>query len=330
MFNMDKPLAVNASISGNFSGGGDPLLYITADVKDNKLTIPGSTIEDCNFKGVFTNNLIEGKGHGDPNSIIRVFHFTGSYSHVPFTIDTGSITNLVNPIAAGNFRANFPLTDLNYLGSNIARFSNGSAGIALRFKADVVDYRINKPIIGGSINLKNADLNYLPRKLKFKNTSISINVIGDDVIISNIRIQSGRSIVFMQGRVNNFMNLYYNAPERILINWQINSPQLHLGEFLGFLSSREEVASTISKPNSGNILEQFSNVFNKAKANMHVRAANVHYFNFLATDATADLLLSESGIRLSNVSLKTSGGSLKLKGALAQNNSGNHFTINTA
>src|ERR1700744_2680677 len=37
LFNLDKPIAVTAIIAGSFSGGGDPYLYITADVRNNKL-----------------------------------------------------------------------------------------------------------------------------------------------------------------------------------------------------------------------------------------------------------------------------------------------------
>jgi len=33
-------------------------------------------------------------------------------------------------------------------------------------------------------------------------------------VLKNIRLQSGRSVITMEGRVDNFMNLYYTAPEK--------------------------------------------------------------------------------------------------------------------
>ncbi|MDP9078345.1 MAG: AsmA family protein [Bacteroidota bacterium] len=330
MFNLDKPIAVNAIISGSFSGGSDPFLYITADAKDNKLSIPGSIITDCNFKGTFTNNHIKSNGFSDANSIIRLVKFTGSYNHLPFAIDTGSISNLEKPIATGNFRSNFPAADLNYLlGSSVAKFSKGSADMSLRYMADIVDYRINKPIVTGTINLKNADINYIPRNLNFKNTSVSIHITRKSLLLDHIRLQSGRSVVLMQGHINNFLNLYYDAPEKIVLDWQITSPQLYLGEFIGFLNTRQQAKTiTKSRKNSGNIVNQLGTVLDKAQASIHIRAANVHFKQFLATDATADIHLSEDGVELNNVNVKHAGGTLKMKGNIYQDNKENRFNLN--
>jgi len=49
----------------------------------------------------------------------------------------------------------------------------------------------------------------------------------------------------------------------------------------------------------------------------------------VATDATADLFLSEAGIGLKNVSVKHGGGSLKVDGNVSQKGNLNHFSINT-
>jgi hypothetical protein len=186
-------------------------------------------------------------------------------------------------------------------------FNNGSADMNLRYTADVVDYKINKPIIRGSINLRNTDIYYLPRNLKLKNSSISLNFIGNDLVLKNIRLQSGKSIVNMEGRVKNFLNLYYNAPEKILLTWQIRSPQLYLGEFLGFLSERKGAPASKRRGNSGNIVDQLSTVLDKGKAEMHMQVDKVYYKKFLATNARADLLTTDNGIIIQNIGLKHAG-----------------------
>jgi hypothetical protein len=328
-FNMSKPIGVTAIISGSF-GGGDPFLYITAAVRNNKVTTPGGTLDDCSFDGIFTNNNIKGKDLSDENSIIKLLKLTGSYQHLPFAIDTGSIINLTKPIATGNFRSHFPVANLNYLlGNRVARFSKGTADINLRYKADIVDFQINKPVIKGSINFKNADINYLQSNLQLKNTSLSINIVGNDLILSHIRLQSGRSIVNMEGRVNNFMNLYYAAPEKILLTWNIHSPQLYLGEFLGFLDGGASSTTSTKKGNSGNVIDQLSTVLQKGRAAMHLDVANVHYNKFLATDVHADLLTSADGVIIKNVGLKNAGGSLRLNGAIKKTAGINRLSLNT-
>lgn len=326
MFNIDKPIGVKATIAGKFKGGGDPFLKVEARVRDNRLSTPGGNIDNCDFDAMYTNNFVEGKGYSDANSVIRIYHLKGSYGHVPFVIDTGSIINLAKPIATGNFSSNFPLADLNYLlGSKIAKFTKGTASMKLRYKADIVDYRLNKPIVAGVINLKDADIDYLPKNLKLTNTSLSMRFTQDALVMNNIRLQSGKSVVFMEGRVNNFLNLYYDSPEKILLTWQINSPQLYLGEFLGILNSRPAPAK--KSRNSGNVIDQLSNVLDKSHAQMHMQVAKLYYKNFLATDAKADVLLSEDGVVLNSMSVKHAGGSLKMNGQIMDGPKINKFTV---
>lgn len=328
MFNMSKPIKVKATIAGAF-GGGDTFLNVLATVRDNDITTPGGNINNCSFDGQYTNNYKNGKGFNDTNSVIRLNKLSGNYNHLPIKIDTGSIINLQKPIATGNLRSSFPVSDLNYLlGGKIAKFTNGTADINLRYKADIVNYRLNKPKIAGVINLKDADINYIPRNLILKNTSFSLQFTQDALVLNNIRLQSGKSVVFMEGRVNNFLNLYYDSPEKILLSWQIRSPQLYLGEFLGFLNSRQQAPAKKSS-NSGNIIDQLSNVLDRAHAKMHMQVANLHYKNFLATDAKADLLLSEDGVVVNNMSLKHAGGSLKFNGQIIQRTQSNKFLFST-
>jgi hypothetical protein len=330
-FNISKPMDVTCNLNGSFGGSdGGPKIYVTAKIKDSKITIPGGELDNCSFNGIFTNNYVKDKGFGDDNSAIKLIGLKGTYNHLPFTIDTGSIVNLIKPIATGNFKSNFPAADLNwFLEDNVAKFANGSADMNLRYTADVIDYKINKPIIKGSINLRNTDIYYLPRNLKLKNNSISLNFVGDDLVLNNIRLQSGRSIVTMEGRVNNFLNLYYNAPEKILLTWQIRSPQLYLGEFLGFLAERKSAPAAKSRANSGNIVDQLSNVLERGKAEMHMQIGKVYYKKFLATDARADLLTTENGIIIQNIGVKHAGGFLKMSGKMMQGKALNNFAVNT-
>jgi hypothetical protein len=330
-FNISKPMDVTCNLNGSFSGNdGGPKIYVTAKIKDSKITIPGGELNDCSFNGIFTNNYVKDKGFGDDNSAIKLIGLKATYNHLPFTIDTGSIVNLIKPIATGNFKSSFPAADLNwFLQDNIAKFNNGSADMNLRYTADVVDYKINKPIVKGSINLRNTDIYYLPRNLKLTNSSISLHFIGDDLILNNIRMQSGKSIVNMEGRVNNFLNLYYNAPEKILLTWQIRSPQLYLGEFIGFLAERKSAPVKKSTGNSGNIVDQLGTVLDKGKAEMHMQVAKVYYKKFLATDARADFLTTDNGIIIQNIGLKHSGGSLTINGRMMQGKALNRFAVNT-
>lgn len=330
-YNVSEPIAVTARIEGSFAGG-DPFLYITARVRDSKISTPVTTLDNCGFDAIFTNNFEKDKGFTDDNSVIHILRFSGNYKQVPFKIDTGSIVNINTPIATGNIRADFPVRDLNeIMGDKIARFTKGSATLNLRYKGDIVNYQLNKPLITGYINIKNADITYIPEKLKLINSSLSLNFTKDDLILRNIRLQSGRSIITMNGRAKNFMRLYYTAPEKMLLTWEIHSQQLYLAEFLSFLEGDGSNPSNKSNPvaNSGNAIDQLSNVLDKGTAAMHLDVSNVHYRSFLATDVHADLITSEDAVVIKNVGLKHAGGFLKMNGSIQRGEDLNKLKLNT-
>ncbi|TKC64026.1 AsmA family protein [Pedobacter hiemivivus] len=330
MFNLDKPIYVQCTLKGNMGAGGDPLINIKTLVKDNVLTTPGGVVKDCSFNGTFNNNYVNGKGLGDANSIIKLYHFKGSYEEIPFLMDTVFINNLEKPIATGIFKSQFDIAKLNkVLGQETLKFGKGTADVNLSYTADVVDFELTKPLISGSIGIKNADINYVPRKLNFSNTAIQLNFTNNDLFIKNIRLQSGKSVVFMDGVVRNFLNLYYTAPEKILLTWQIRSPQIHLAEFIGFLGSRGRSAKARGRNVKRTTLsEDLNTVFEKSNVNMHLSVDKIYYNKFLATNAIADLQLSESGIAIKNVGFKHAGGTLKLNGKITQKGTLNRFNVN--
>ncbi|WP_316788682.1 AsmA-like C-terminal region-containing protein [Pedobacter frigoris] len=328
MFNLDKPIHVNCTIAGNMGPGGEPAIHVKALVANNVLTIPGGVVKDCNFTGIFTNNFINGKGMTDENSAIKLFNFKGSYEEMPFSIDTASINNLDKPIATGVFKSQFDIAKLNnVIGDNMLKFGKGTANVKLAYRADIVNFQLTKPFVTGLVDIKNADVSYVPRRVNFKNTAISLNFTDHDLFIKNIRLQSGKSVVFMDGSIRNFLNLYYTAPEKILLNWQIKSPELHLGEFLGFLGTRKPKAK--KRTPKSNFSDNLNEVFEKSQVNMNIQVNKVYYNKFLATNANADLLLSENSIAIRNVSVKHAGGGLKLSGSVTQKGSVNKFVLNT-
>lgn len=333
-FNITEPIAVRGIISGSFAGGGDPSLYVTATVKDNTVITPGGTIKHCSFGGVFSNEYKKGGGFNDDNSVIRLVDFQGTYSHMPFWMAEGDIINLNKPIAVGDFNADFPLSYANgIMAKSVARFTRGRAIMHLKYKGDIVNYQLNKPVVAGSIILRNADFKYLPENISFENSAISLLIKKNDLLLRNIRLQSGKSVVSMEGRVNNFMNLYYSAPEKILVHCDISSPQLYLGEFLGVISGNAQDESTTGQPaggdNSGNVITQLNTVLQKSRVDMNLQVNSVYYKKFVATDVHAEVLTSEDKVVVRDVGLKHAGGSLKLNGSVAKGRKSNQLDLNT-
>lgn len=318
MFDIAKPIAVGCDIVGDFNDKGDPLIQVNAIVKDNVLTTPGGDVENCNFFGVFTNNNIASRGFDDINSAIKLFNFKGSYRGLPFVMKRAEIRNLEKPMATGDFTSEFEMKQLaGLVDDDLLKFSKGTAKANLNFKADVVNFKLAKPMVNGRININNATITYVPRKLDFKDVSVALDFTQDNLNISEVVLKTGRSIVNMQGSIKNFLNLYYTNPEKIVLQWEMYSPQLHLGEFMAFLQTRKRTQKAIRKNTKGNFTDDMNELFEKCNVDMKLRVDKLYYKKFYATNATANVLLTDKGgIVLKNAGLKHAGGILKVNGAV--------------
>lgn len=329
MFNLQKPIAVTCDLKGGFNIEGDPLIYVTAAIKNNVLETPGGTIEDCSFSGIFTNVHVKGKGYNDANSAIKLYNFTGSYSSIPVNMKKAYILDLEKPIAVGDFNSKFTVDKLNnMIDPGLLKFSKGEANVSVNYRADIVDFKLAKPLVNGLITIKNADVHYLPRGLKFNDINVGLDFTRDDLHISRISLKSGKSVLNMDGSIKNFLNLYYTDPAKIVLNWNIYSPQLHLGEFMGFVNRRTSGKSKIKTKKKGDFTNELDLLFEKSNIDMKLRVDKVYYNKFLATNVKADVLLTESGVSFKNAGLNHAGGKLTITGNLSQKNTANMYKLN--
>lgn len=327
MFSFIKPIEVSCDIKGNFDDEGDPLIKVNASVEDNVLQTPGGKIEHCDFKGEFTNNFKKEKGFTDENSAIKLINFKGEYQGLPFTMDKTFILDFDNPIAKGDFHSEFPIEKLNnIIDKDLLAFSDGTAKLRLNYTADIVNFMITKPIVEGMVEIKQTDIKYVPRRLNFNDVSVNLNFKQENLFISNIHLKSGKSEVNMKGNIYNFLNLYYTAPEKIVLNWDIKSPQLNLGEFMGFLGSRK-VSGSNKKIRKGNFTEEINQLFEKSNVNMTFNVDKIFYNKFYATKATGNLLLTDYGMFIKKVGLSHAGGNLNINGSVMQQGTMNKFVM---
>lgn len=329
LFNFSDPIAVKCDISGNFDIEGDPLILVRAKIKDNELTTPGGLVTDCNFTGIFTNNNISEKGFNDANSAIKFENFKGVYAGMPFSMRHAAILNLEKPIAKGDFKSTFELRQLAHIiDARLVRFSKGTADVNLSFNADIVNYSIAKPIVTGTVAVKDGDIQYMPRQLKFTKTSVLLNFMNDDLLIRNLHLQSGKSIIDMQGEIRNFLNLYYSAPEKVVLTWKVNCPEIHLAEFIKFLGKRSVSKKPAQPKKNADFTEDINTFFEKSRVSIALRVKKLYYNKFLATNVRADIWLADSGIMVKNGGLSNSNGLIDFSAKLTQQDKINHYLIN--
>ncbi|NEU09446.1 AsmA-like C-terminal region-containing protein [Flavihumibacter sp. R14] len=327
-YQLEKPLSAGATIRGQLKRGADPRIIANWETKNNKLVVNGETITNVDVKGTYTNEVVDNSGTTDKNSSISLYGMTGRWHDIPFKADSIIITDMKKPVIAGKFTADFPLRKLNpVFGNETFVFSSGTAHLDLLYKAPYFSTDESQRFINGDVVIKNASINYLPRNLPFKNVQARLNFRGQDLYLKNINLQSGGSSLQMDGSIAKFLNLFYTDPAKILLDWNIASPQVNLSQFLSFLGRRKSSASS----GSMNLFsKRLDRMLNEASVQMQMKLDKVIYKKFIARNVRSNLTLNQKGISMNNVSLNHAGGSLQMNGNMDQTGSVNKILLNTS
>ncbi|MFH6947338.1 AsmA-like C-terminal region-containing protein [Flavobacterium sp. FlaQc-51] len=310
-FNLSKPIDVNCDIKGDFNAEGDPRIVVQAIIKDNELSIPDGLIKKCNFKGIFTNNFKLKDGYNDANSAIILTQFAGEYENIPLTIPQLSINNLEKPVATGNVSSDFDIERLNEISNDKwIQFTDGHAKANLKFQFDIVDLYITKPRFIGKIDVDDASFHYIPKNVRAVKTNIHLDFTEKALLIKQITYKHLKNTILIEGKIDNFLNLYYDAPEKMIVNWKIYSPYIDLKQFLGVLATSQK-SKAIAKTNKRtSISNQIRTAIDKCAVVIDIKADKISYNKLTATNTTATVQMIDSRLVIKNGSLQTSGGSI--------------------
>lgn len=326
-FNLKKPIDVNCDINGDFNAEGDPKIVVQAIIKNNELTIPDGLFTDCNFKGIFTNNFKPKDGYNDANSAIVLTRFNGNYGNIPLIIPQATINNLEKPIATGIVNSDFDVTRLNGLiNEKFIRFDSGHASARLQFQFDIVNLYINKPRFTGDVNVSQATFDYVPKNIHAEKTDVQLSFTEKAFLIKKLTYKHAKNIIHLDGKIDNFLNLYYDAPEKMVMNWNVYCPNIDIKQFLGVLKNTE-TRKTVQKRPVGNVnfSNQMRTVIEKCSVVLNLKADKINYGKLIGTNTTAVVQLNNSKLFVKNGSVQTSGGSINFSGSIEPK--GNNFAF---
>lgn len=325
------PVSLAVSIKGSMRYHDTPQVHMSFNTVNNTLSIPGGQIEKCSFSGFYNNHIDSTGGHGDINSLISVYHLSGSWIGIPFTADTISLTNLSRPVLYGRFVSHFDLQKLNNVGGNTFDFRKGAATINLLYKGGIYNNDTTPSFIKGTINVRDATVAYTPRNLVIDNSHFTLRFTGDDLFVDNMKLQTGKNILLMEGSMKNFANLYYTNPEKILLDWSIRSNELYLEDFLSFLPKRRKAAvATVTKHTSKihKVAMQLDRMLDLGNVHMSVAVSKAYYRRFRASDIAAEVMLSENGLAVRKAVVNNAGGHVVVNADVDQRGNVNKFMLN--
>lgn len=314
-YNITKPIVANCNIKGDMNAKGDPEIVVVAQIKKNEFVTPDGLVANCSFIGEFTNNFKQGLGNNDANSAIIINRFSGDYKEIPVEIPLVMINNLEKPIASGSLKSKFDVVKMkNIFGDDMIQFYSGKANVDLKFNVDIVGLKIQKPNFSGTVAIEKANLLYKPKNLTF-NTDIQFDFTDKALIIKNIKYQNNKNLIFIDGKIDNFLNLYYNDPEKMVTVLNVNCENLDAKKFLGVLAYKQKTSLKNKPRNTANVKKNQS-LINKVQVVINLKIQKMNYATLLAKNATFTILMNNSQLFIKNGWIETAKGNVAIEAQL--------------
>lgn len=313
-FDLKKPLEANCRIKGDMNAEGDPEIVVVGKIKDNILVSTEGETTDCSFVGKYTNNFKNGLGNVDANSAVIIKDFKGIHEGIPIEIPNAAIVNLEKPIATGDLHSKFEVKQLGHVfGEEFIKFNGGTANVDLKFKVDLASLRILKPHFVGKINIEKANLLFKAKNLNFK-TDVVLDFTDEALFIRDIKYQSDKNIVYLDGKIDNFLNLYYNQPEKMVAVLNVKSPYMDFKKFMGVLAYKEK-GKAVKKgqakkaPTKSDIKKRIS-FFQKCQVLLNLNLDKMVYSNLTAKNAKINVLVNNRSAHIRQGQIETCGGKI--------------------
>ena len=304
---VSKPVEARCVVHGDLLDKRDPKIVVDADVRDSEVRIPDGVLSNVSFHGQFNNHNDPNKPNGDPNSVVTLSGFTGAYGSIPIEIPRATLVNLLEPVAGGTFRTEFSLPRLNELiDEKVIQLSGGQAKVNLKFQVALADLKLHQPRFQGEIRVRQGDLLYKPKNLRLK-TDVDLAFTDRALSIRNVKYTSGASTLLIDGEIENFFRLFYDAPEKMVVGLNVRSPFLDAKRFLGTEIHGKDGAPVEAAPQE-RATHKLRSVIEKCQMVLNMRIDKAVYEHLEATNARGQIVLANKRVSVKNGQVETSGG----------------------
>lgn len=311
-YDFGHDIAVKVKVEGSFQYPDTPLVHAYWQTEENILSTVFGKFEDVKMSGSFSNYTIPGKGRTDDNSAVTIHGFEGNIMEIPVAIDTLVVYGLINPNLKLNLKSKFDAVNFNALIGNTFAFQGGQGLIDIKYRGPVAGTNHFEHSMNGIVTLKNAAFTYAPRDLKFVHSDINLVFVGKDLLLKNTNMHTANSVLQLDGRASNFMNIYLSDPGKVQFNWNIGSSHIDLNDFKSFLTPKKNRSKKkYNNQKTENLSMGFATMIQQSNMDLHVNVKKLDFNHFTASNILGNVTLTDKAINLTNVSLNHAGGTVK-------------------
>jgi len=321
--------SINTILDATDPDDHNPSIHLTVIIKRSNIITPFANFADASFTGSFINERIKGRGRIDENSTLVFRSFSGTWQNVQLNSDTITVNNLLHPFLSCDIHSNFNLVAFNTLTDyQTIEFTKGTGALDIVYKGPILDQDSLERTVNGTFNLDSASLTYLPRNFLLKDCNGKIRFENKDMYIDKLIAHTSGSELNIDAGIKNLFSLIDKNAEKPILDCSITSPKLNLTDFTPFLKRKK--AAIEKKKRKILIIKTVSKIMgvvNDAEVHLQLKAKQLIYKKFYATNVSAGILLSNDKVELNNVLLGHAGGTLTLTGSLLNNPDNNAVLV---
>ncbi len=326
-----KPLDVEAKLSGSLQGG-DPLVIVNWQTKNNEIVTPIVNITDCSFSGLYTNEVVKGLPLTDPNSKIEVHNLSGKWMGLPVQVPKFILTNLTTPDVTAKLTSSFQLQDLNtIIESDAMSLVNGMGKMELNYKGAIDHISPKNASVEGFIKIDNGTIGISASGSELTNCIADIKLSNADLNIEKLSCKLSGNPIVLQAKAKNVLSLVGDSHEPVSLELVCAAPLLNINKISSIISRKYPVKPKKKAKSSGNLAQTMSkidNLLSRGAINLTINADKLVYKKFDAKNVRASISINENSWQLKNASLVHGKGTMAIQGNVTEQKN-QHFLLSS-
>jgi AsmA-like C-terminal region len=326
IYDVQQPLDADGTIEGSLLPAHEPAVNINWQIKNNTVVTEAGTFSKCSFQGNFMNSVNPAADHVDSNSRISFRNLDAAWDGIPFTADSGSVTNLDIARLQVRVRSECKLEDLDSkLGMQDIAFKKGDGSFDLWYDGPIVRDKSMLKDIRGTITIKDGAIDYTPRGFSFTRCNGSVLLLKDSIRMDDFSCRYGDNqfkVAVYGSNIRRTM-LAGDWSKLAVIDCFVRSSFIDLDDFTSLFGGEKK--RNTSKKVSGSFAataRSIDDMLDNSSIGVHVNAAGCKHGSLRATNLDAVVSFEPQYWALEKISMNLAGGTIACSGKilLAANN----------
>lgn len=326
-------LDVKATIIGSLLPAHEPTVDLQCNAANNKVHTNFADITNCSFSGSFTNHDNKDSAANDRNSTIRFADFKADWQGIPVTAKNIIISQLDSPRLNVQVHADAGMQEIDrMLALKEMAFEQGNAIFDLSYNGPMPNGEPLVEKIQGTVIIKDASVNYVPRNFLFTNCNGTVNLYPDSISMRGFTclFRNNKFTVNIDGSNMRGRLMGTDTARRAVITCSVNSPSVVLDDFTALFGDKKQRGKTVSPEKQfAHLSNSMDNFIGNSIIDISMKAGSIRNQHLEAKNFDTRIRFEPNRWVLSRIAMNVAGGAVLAKGNVEAAGNGNHRTTIT-